>query len=202
MSLRHILLGLLTEPATGYELKKRFEGSLNHFWRAELSQIYPTLHTLAGEGLLECRSLPPKKGPGRRTYARTKRGDQELRRWLQSGPALLPPRYAFLAQTFFLDQLPNPGDAERFLIAFRDECRRRRSVLKWIRDALRRQKVGSGTESCRGDFFRTLTLLNGLAVISAHLRWSEGALARLRRRSWRTQASSKRGSCSTGGHRV
>ena len=40
MSLDHILLGLLREPATGYDLGNAFSENVRHFWSAELSQIY------------------------------------------------------------------------------------------------------------------------------------------------------------------
>ncbi|MYK68861.1 MAG: PadR family transcriptional regulator, partial [Gammaproteobacteria bacterium] len=43
MSLDHILLGLLRDPATGYDLKSAFSERIRHFWSAELSQIYPAL---------------------------------------------------------------------------------------------------------------------------------------------------------------
>ena len=59
MSLKHALLGLLThQPMTGYELKQFFDSSIQHFWNAELSQIYPTLKSLeAGlEALVAART--------------------------------------------------------------------------------------------------------------------------------------------------
>ena len=37
MSLEHILLGLLREPASGYDLKAIFDERIQHFWAAELS---------------------------------------------------------------------------------------------------------------------------------------------------------------------
>ena len=32
MSLKHIMLGMLREPHSGYDLKKMFDGSLRNFW--------------------------------------------------------------------------------------------------------------------------------------------------------------------------
>ena len=52
MSLDHILLGLLREPATGYDLGNAFSENVRHFWSAELSQIYPTLKRLEQRGML------------------------------------------------------------------------------------------------------------------------------------------------------
>ena len=39
MSLKHIMLGMLREPHSGYDIKKQFEKSLKNFWRAELSHF-------------------------------------------------------------------------------------------------------------------------------------------------------------------
>lgn len=47
MNLPHILLGMLPEPRSGYDLKQEFSHSLQHFWHARRSQIYPTPKRLA-----------------------------------------------------------------------------------------------------------------------------------------------------------
>lgn len=53
MSLRHALLGLLSErPASGYDLLKRFETSLANVWPATQSQMYTELSKLAAAGLI------------------------------------------------------------------------------------------------------------------------------------------------------
>ena len=68
MNLDSILLAMLTEPATGYELKTAFDQSASHFWPAELSQIYRTLKRLEEAGRLKSRSEPSDRGPDRRVY--------------------------------------------------------------------------------------------------------------------------------------
>ncbi len=55
MSLQHILLGLLREPASGYDLKAYFDKSVRYFWAAELSQIYPTLQRMEKAVLVLCQ---------------------------------------------------------------------------------------------------------------------------------------------------
>src|ERR1700740_1459020 len=52
VSLEHILLGLLRQPASGYDLKAVLDHGIGHFWGAELSQIYPSLRRLEKRGLL------------------------------------------------------------------------------------------------------------------------------------------------------
>ncbi|MGH9601902.1 MAG: PadR family transcriptional regulator, partial [Terriglobales bacterium] len=44
---RFALLGLLSlGPQSGYDLKKRMEQSIAHFWSESYGQIYPTLRRL------------------------------------------------------------------------------------------------------------------------------------------------------------
>ena len=66
MSLKHIMLGILREPYSGDDLKKRFDKSLRSFWRAELSQIYPLLQMMEKEGFLSSKSDESDIGPTRR----------------------------------------------------------------------------------------------------------------------------------------
>ena len=109
MSLNHILLGLLRDPATGYDLKNAFSQSARHFWSAELSQIYPTLKRLEQRGLLRSRVEPSPKGPNRKVYWLTDEGRAELLRWLHAGPAVGTERFAYLAQLYFMDALGRPS---------------------------------------------------------------------------------------------
>ena len=86
MSLEHILLGLLREPATGYDLKNAFSENVRHFWSAELSQIYPTLKRLEQRRMLRSRVEPSPKGPNRRVYTLTGEGRTELLQLAASRP--------------------------------------------------------------------------------------------------------------------
>ncbi|WP_238017523.1 PadR family transcriptional regulator [Dactylosporangium sp. AC04546] len=81
MSLRYALLGLLAdEPASGYDLARKFERNLRRYaWHAQHSQIYPELNRLAADGLAEVVEEGPR---GRRTYAITETGRADLRRWV------------------------------------------------------------------------------------------------------------------------
>ena len=47
MSLKHAILGFLGYTSlSGYDLKKAFDGSVQHFWPADQSQIYRPLAQL------------------------------------------------------------------------------------------------------------------------------------------------------------
>src|SRR5687768_5363232 len=79
----HALLGMLSlGPGSGYDLKKRIEGSVAHFWSESYGQIYPMLNQLADEGLAERTHERQQGKPDRQVYALTPSGREELARWL------------------------------------------------------------------------------------------------------------------------
>jgi PadR family transcriptional regulator, regulatory protein AphA len=97
MSLEHILLGLLREPASGYDLKAIIDRGIGHFWAAELSQIYPALKHMENAGWLRSRRARSKRGPGRLVYEVTPKGRRQLADWLRSGPQFGDMRHIFLS---------------------------------------------------------------------------------------------------------
>ncbi|MFF4365140.1 PadR family transcriptional regulator [Streptomyces sp. NPDC001594] len=104
MSLRHALLGLLSErPASGYDLLKRFETSLANVWPATQSQMYGELAKLAAAGLIGVSAEGPR---GRKEYALTDEGLAELRHWLTETKPQRNTRSDVLLRVFFLGVLP------------------------------------------------------------------------------------------------
>jgi DNA-binding PadR family transcriptional regulator len=82
MSLRHALIGLLAEqPASGYDLTRRFQELLGTVWPAGHPQIYGELRKLQDEKLIEVDSEGPR---GRKAYRATDAGIAEVRHWLTS----------------------------------------------------------------------------------------------------------------------
>ncbi|HEX3431152.1 MAG TPA: PadR family transcriptional regulator [Rhizomicrobium sp.] len=76
MDVRTICLGLLTRgDATGYEIKKQFEGEgFGHFAEASFGSIYPALGRLTEEGLVSVREESQEKRPDRKVYTITDAG--------------------------------------------------------------------------------------------------------------------------------
>lgn len=112
MSLRHATLGLLSqERGSGYDLLKRFKGSMDNMWPATQSQLYGELNKLAGAGLIKVSDLGPR---GRKEYAITDAGRAELRRWLLSPQEDPPIRNAAILRVFLLGQL-TPDQAREYL---------------------------------------------------------------------------------------
>jgi len=86
---------------TGYEVKKLFDATVAHFWAAELSQIYPTLKQLEGEGLAAMEMEVQDDKPNRKVYAITGDGRRELLDWLAMPAQVEQAREPLLAKVFF-----------------------------------------------------------------------------------------------------
>jgi PadR family transcriptional regulator, regulatory protein AphA len=106
MSLDHAILGFLQyKPMTGYDLKVEFDFSMQYAWPADQSHIYRTLARLAEKKWIETEVVRQDNRPDRKVYSITKKGREELLRWL-SDPALNKDvRQAQLVQIFFSGHL-------------------------------------------------------------------------------------------------
>jgi DNA-binding PadR family transcriptional regulator len=83
MSLRHALLtALLDGEASGYELARRFDLSVASYWHALPAQLYPELHRLEADGLVDATEVPQARRPTKRLFAINDAGRAELRRWV------------------------------------------------------------------------------------------------------------------------
>jgi len=180
MALDHILLGLLREPSTGYDLKKLFDSSLAHFWAAEQSQIYTTLARLEKEGLVESHEAPSLRGPKRRVYSLTAAGHTALRAWLLGGPEIADLRFPYLAQIFMLDELGDLDDAIGFLTKLRSDFKRRLAALKSLDRMLRANWPGYPDDVSPDGMFPVMTLRFGFMRIKTTLRWIDECLAKTR----------------------
>lgn len=186
MSLKHIMLGMLKEPHSGYDIKKEFEHSLRNFWQAELSQIYPLLQKMESEELLTSKAGQSDKGPTRRLYKRAAKGKRELEKWLSAGPKVANERIGYLAQVYFLSELKD----ETAVLAFMYELRE--FMSNWL-DNLKSAEVKWKDKDDRypdelpdEDFYAQLTLSMGVTKVGANLQWCDESIARIHARRERS----------------
>jgi PadR family transcriptional regulator PadR len=73
------------EPLHGYEIIRRLEGRSQGYFRFKEGLIYPTLHRMEQEGLLESRWLGELGTRRRKVYTVTEKGhrqlETQLRQW-------------------------------------------------------------------------------------------------------------------------
>lgn len=178
MSLEHAILGFLNyQPYTGYDLKKIFDTSVQHFWPADQSQIYRTLTRLSERGWTEVKVIRQESRPDRKEYCITPAGRDELRRWLLTP---LPPqenRSAEMIQVFFAAQL---SDQEILGIFERTAEMLRASLEQYNRIPRDIEAYREYTTSPREFFFWMLTLDVGMHTIQANLEFLEDLIQRVR----------------------
>lgn len=174
MSLPHILLGMLREPATGYELGKRFKRSLAHFWHADLAQIYPTLNKLEQQDCLKSKSAPSEGGPPRRLYTRTAKGKRRLQQWLIEGPEVGKERIAHLAQTYFLGQLESLEASVAYFLDLRRYYTTWHAELVDIQAMADLEYQNSPIPPDR--IFPYMTIRNGVLKTQASISWCDECL--------------------------
>jgi PadR family transcriptional regulator, regulatory protein AphA len=189
MSLQHILLGLLQQPASGYDLKQEFQQRLSHYWGAELAQIYPALKRMQRDGLLSSTLQPSDKGPRKRIYQRTAAGRKSLQQWLQSGPEVHTDRLSWLAQVAFLDTVAAPDQIE-FLQQLRQAFIQHRAELQAIEDHWRAQDPACPDQLQGEDLFAHMTLRLGVAKYTTIINWCSECVQRLKPINDNQQASS------------
>ncbi len=181
MSLSHILLGMLTSPGSGYDLKQYFGQSVRHFWYAELSQIYPALSRLEKEGLLSSERVSSEKGPNRKIYSRTHKGTEELRSWVAEGPVCRTERLAYLTQVFFLDAV-NTEQRVSFMQDLRADFADRLKELKAVEDNWSANDPRYPDELPDQDFYKQMTLRSGLMKYKTMMDWCDECLERMNKR--------------------
>jgi DNA-binding PadR family transcriptional regulator len=83
MSLDHALLvSLLEKPSSGYELARRFDRSIGHFWQATHQQIYRVLARMEEAGTIVCQVEAGAAGPDRKVFSVTEAGRVLLSGWI------------------------------------------------------------------------------------------------------------------------
>lgn len=168
---RYIILGLLShEPMSGYDIKKRVDIILSHFWNVGFGQIYPTLAAMVREGLVLKTAAEAAKGPQKYLYNATDAGRQALRRWLEEPAQKEYTKYEILLKLYFSGSLP----ANRSIQAIESfRCRQQRN-LAMVQSFKRELEAVLDQDADHLHYY--LTVLFGECVYGAYLAWADDAL--------------------------
>lgn len=135
MDTRTLCLGaLISGPATGYEIKKRFEDTFGYFMEVSQSAIYPALAELLQDGLVTVSRVEQETRPDKKVYSLTAAGRERFRRDLAASPGRHRVRSEFLVLLFFAEWL-QPERLRQVLDGQLDEFLRLRATLdQWFRE--------------------------------------------------------------------
>lgn len=166
MILARLILGLLNlSPMSGYDLKKHFDASINHFWTADKAQIYRTLAALVRDGLATVQVVRQDSYPDRQEHRITEAGRAALHQWLLSDLEPQAERDAFLGRVFFAGEL-----AEEDVTALLAE-RRRRAEAMLADFTEQRGEILEHAGTDRRSYLMIATLSNGIKHAAAELEW-------------------------------
>lgn len=182
MSLKHAILGFLSfTPLSGYDLKKAFDKSVQHFWPANQSQIYRTLAQLDEEGFVEKEVVEREERLDMKIYSITDAGRTELHQWLSTPLPEHDDREPFLIQVYFGGALTDDELLALFqkkLSAIEERLAVYRSVHQMI------QNAPKGKYDERTVFLSVLTLEAGFKNNQAIADWLHSSMERIRQKNY------------------
>lgn len=178
MSLAHSILGFLNyEKITGYDLAKAFQSSVQFFWHAQKSQIYPALNALEEKGFAAHETIVQKGRPNKKLYCITEKGREELFRWLSGGgvQALDDFKSAFLVRVFFSGNT-EPEQGIRLFARFLEDCEKALVRMESIpADIERYAAIAPGDAPLYWQF----TAEFGYSYLKMCIAWAESCIAKL-----------------------
>ncbi len=134
MSIKYAILGLLSlNSLSGYDIKKRFEGSKALYWSGNNNQIYKTLIQLHKEGWVSREIQVQESSPARKVYSITEKGLEELRNWVLATPEMPRIKNSFLMQLAWSDLL-SANEIDDQLEKYESELRSQLEMLRFQKE--------------------------------------------------------------------
>ncbi|MFH9867573.1 PadR family transcriptional regulator [Streptomyces lydicus] len=178
MALDHaILVSLLEQPGSGYELSRRFERSIGYFWTATHQQIYRVLKRMESDGWIQVREVSQQARPDKKEYSVAAPGRAALSRWLHEPIEPESVRHDLAVKirgAAFDDPAALIREVERHRQAHTDR-------LAHYLAGERRDFTGPGAAPDAGQQLQHVVLRGGIAYERMTLDWLDDVLATLRR---------------------
>ncbi|MDB1090008.1 PadR family transcriptional regulator [Streptomyces sp. ACA25] len=177
MALEHaILVSLLEQPGSGYELARRFDRSIGYFWTATHQQIYRVLGRMESDGWTAVTEVPQEGRPGKKVHSVTGPGRAALSAWLAEPVELEGVRHDLAVKirgAAFDDPSALINEVERHREAHAGRLARYRAGEQ--RDFPDPAALGTAEE------LQHAVLRGGIAYEEMTLAWLDDVLATLRR---------------------
>lgn len=132
MALEHaILVSLAEKSASGYDLARRFDASIGHFWKATHQQIYKVLARMESDAWVASQLVAQYNRPDKKVYVLTDGGREELTLWTSKSTPVEQLRSEFAVK---LRALPF-GDGEAIVADVRVRRRAHEERLAYYEDS-------------------------------------------------------------------
>lgn len=167
----YIILGLLNhEELSGYDIKKRIDDMISHFWEVGYGQIYPTLKTMEAKGLVFRKPDGNYRGPERNLYSITEEGKKVLKEWLVLPEDKEYVKYEILLKLFFGSMVTVEDNIER-IETFKERQLQSVKILE-IFEANLKQVMQEDEDH----LYYYLTVLFGEQIYKAYIEWAKQAV--------------------------
>jgi PadR family transcriptional regulator AphA len=108
------LLGILNRTSgSGYDIKKVCDSSIGYFWNENFGHIYPVLQRMEEEELITKEVKQTEGRPNKNIFSITKKGKEELDKWLVLPVEQEPLRSELLLKIFLSKDVPVSNIIER-----------------------------------------------------------------------------------------
>ncbi|MDX2212862.1 MAG: PadR family transcriptional regulator [Oculatellaceae cyanobacterium bins.114] len=173
MALSHAILATLVgQTASGYDLRKQFEGSVGFFWQASFQQIYRELGKLEDQGYVRSQTVHQENRPDKKLYEVTDTGKTYLGDWISQSCEMAPIKDDLLVKVFAGYLVPKAVMVKE-LEHHRTQHLERLQVYRTLE-----QRFFSPAEHLTpDDQFRYMTLSYGIRYETGWLAWCEEAIA-------------------------
>jgi DNA-binding PadR family transcriptional regulator len=174
-TLKYAILGMIHQkPMTGYDLMQEFESTLNEFWSASHSQIYPELKKLTEEGCITYTDHVSDKGPNSKIYTITEKGTEDFLAWLMKDEDMMKtPKDSFRLRVFFSQNM-DPEERKDF---FTRQCLQHKKRLAHLKE--NQKKFNHVPKADEEDFGDYLVLMGAIMREESTIAWIEKCMKML-----------------------
>ena len=175
MALEHaILVSLAEKSASGYDLARRFDASIGHFWKASHQQIYKVLGRMERDAWVASEAVAQAGRPDKKVYVITGAGRDELAAWTSKATPVEHLRSEFAVK---LRALPF-GDGAAIVDDVRVRRRAHAAQLAYYEESAARY-YPRPDELAEAELGAWLVLRGGMLAEQAGLDWCDEILQRL-----------------------
>ncbi len=173
MSLSHaILASLCDSSSSGYDLAKRFDGSVGFFWKATHQQIYRELRKLEELDWIEAKEIAQEGRPDKKVFSITNLGKQSLQEWIVQPTGMSALKEEILVKLFAGYLVPK----ETMIQVLQNQRQQHSERLVTYQDI--EAKYFQDVSNCPvPEKYQYLTLLRGLKYEENWIAWCDEAIS-------------------------
>jgi PadR family transcriptional regulator AphA len=173
----YAILGILSLTSqSGYEIKKKIDRGIGHFWNESYGQIYPILRQLVALEYATVQKEKQSRKPDKNVYYITEKGYKSLQKWLSLPVEPQVPRNELLLKLFF-GRHSSLEDSVHHLVKQRDHMMKALQTYKEIEGYLTKELSGSPDYP-----YWVITLRQGVLTAEAKIKWCEESITLLEER--------------------